>query len=238
MAVNRQRVLGGILTMTTTETLPAPLAASMPAEIPPPSEPIDLDARAEEFRADAIMRTRRLYFEGNCPPDFREFNPDRPEIQANRAQINSVLAWRVNPRGILASGETGRAKTRSMFALCKRLLCEEGKDVAMWHAKDFFAELESNVRYGRDEAGCFVRRLAERSVLFIDDYGQEAVATNKQEWATGWFFRLLDLRIGNRLPLLMTTNMTAKQMAAGARDITGDPLIRRLLELAEPVKFV
>jgi len=206
--------------------------------MPAPTEAIDLDARAEAFYADAVLRTRTLYFEGNCPRDFREFDADRPEIQINREQINRVMAWKPAQLGILASGETGRGKTRSMFALCKRLLCEEGKDVAIWHAKDFFAELEGNVRFGRDEAGDFVRRVAMRPILFIDDYGQEAVAANKQEWATGWFFRLLDIRIGNRLPLLMTTNMTAKQMAAGARDITSDPLIRRLLELAEPIKFL
>lgn len=213
------------------------LAEVMPFPVPAPAESVDLDERAEAYHRDAILRTRVAYFEANCPRAYKEFDPSHPTIQRNRACIDAVTGWRAGPLGILASGETSLGKTRSMFALCKRLLCEDCKDVAIWHAKDWFTELQGNVRYGQDEAAAFVKRTAERPILFIDDYGQEALLRNREEWATGWFFRLLDLRIGNRLPLLMTTNMSAKQMAEGSRDITGHPLVRRLLELAEPVKF-
>ena len=125
-----------------------------------------------------------------------------------------------------------------MFALCKRLIQDEAKEVAIWPAKKFFYQLESNVRYGHDEAGEFIKCVAHKKILFIDDYGQESVLANKQDWATGWFFRLLDIRIGARLPLLMTTNMTAKQMTEGASDLSGNPFIRRVLELSKPIKFL
>lgn len=222
--------------MTTDEQTLAEILA-LPTN-PTPATLEEIEARADSYTLDAILRTRRDYFAANCPRDYHEFDQCRPELQANRAQIEQVMAW--NPttgKGIVASGETGRGKTRSMFALCKRLLCDEGKDVAIWHAKDWFYELESNMRYGKDEAGDFVKRTAARPILFIDDYGQEAVTANRQDWAQGWFFRLLDLRIGNRLPLLITTNLTAKQMAESSRDIAAHPLIRRILEIAEPIKF-
>lgn len=212
------------------------LADALPfAGAPDPS--LDLDARADRFKWDAILETRRAYFYARCPADYVSFNPEHENIQANRAQIERILAWKHNAKGLIASGPTGEGKTRAMYALCKRLLCEEGRDVAIWHAQDFFAELQANVRFGRDEAGDFVKRQASRAVLFIDDYGQEALQANREEWAQGWFFRLLDLRIGNRLPLLMTTNLTAAQMANSQRAISSDPMIRRLLELTEPVKF-
>ena len=205
-----------------------------------PSEPIDLDARGEAYLQDAILQSRRAYFHSNCPRAYLDFDPSHKEIQQNRAQIDRVLAWRYETcdgRGILASGPTRRGKTRAMYALCKRLLCEEGRDVGMWHAKDWFTELQSCVRYGHDEAGSFVKRTAERRILFFDDYGQEAILRNREDWATGWFFRLLDLRIGNRLPVLMTTNLTSQQMADNTSDVTSDPLVRRLIDCAKPEKF-
>jgi len=213
-------------------------ASDIIASIPAPTEDIDLDARGEAYRADAILRDRRSYFAANCPRAYLDFDPDFPAIQRNRPQINQVGKWQFGAVGILASGETALGKTRSMFALCRRLMCDEGRDVAIWHAKDWFSELQANVRYGNDEAASFVKRTAERPILFIDDYGQEAILRNREEWATGWFFRMLDMRIGNQLPVLMTTNLTARQMAEGGRDVTGSPLVRRLLELAEPVKFL
>jgi DNA replication protein DnaC len=214
-----------------------PVAALL--DFPAPVEPVDMDARAAEYAAQMRRNDLCAYFRANTPPSMQaDFDATRPELQANAAQIAKILGWQYGTRGIVASGPTNRAKTRAMFALCRRLLCEESRSVGIWHAQDLFSEIQSCVRFGRDEAGDFIKRLAAKPVLFIDDYGQEALQSNKQEWAQGWFFRLLDLRMGAGLPLLLTTNLTAAEMADGARDISGHPLIRRLLELAEPVKFV
>lgn len=199
---------------------------------------IDLDQRGRDYHKKAMNDHRNDYFKANCPIDYLKFDLEHPTLQTNRKQIEQILNWQENPVGILATGSSGKGKTRAMFALCKRLICDQEKEVAIWPAKEFFYQLESNVRYGHDEAGEFVKRVAHKKILFIDDYGQESVLANKQDWATGWFFRLLDIRIGARLPLLMTTNMTAKQMTEGASDLSGNPFIRRVLELSKPIKFL
>jgi len=205
------------------------------------SEPVDFDARGAAYTQAAILESRRAYFAARCPKKYVDFNPDHEAIQANRAQIDQVLEWKFGPKGILTAGPTRRGKTRAMFALCRRLLCEEARDVAIWHAQDFFAELQMQVRFGRDEAGDFIKRQANRPVLFIDDYGQEAVKANAEEWAQGWFMRLLDIRVGNGLPLLITTNLTAQEMGWGvasvSTEVASNPLLRRMLDLAKPVKF-
>ena len=202
-----------------------------------PITEIDIEARAASFRAEAIHRSRTAYFEANCPPQYRAFDVEHPGIQRNRQQINRVMEWQFSAKGLLAAGPTNQGKTRAMFALCRRLLCEQCVDVGIWHAQDFFAALQGEVRFGRDEADGFIKRVAARRVLFIDDYGQHALQSNREEWAHGWFFRLLDLRVSAGLPILMTTNLRAEQLASDANDIKGDPLVRRLLDLAEPVKF-
>lgn len=202
-----------------------------------PMTDIDIEARAASFRADAIQRSRTAYFEANCPPQYRAFDLGHPFIQRNRAQLERIIGWQIGAKGLLAAGPTNQGKTRAMFALCRRLLCEQCVDVGIWHAQDFFAALQGEVRFGRDEADGFIKRVAARRVLFIDDYGQQALQSNREEWARGWFFRLLDLRVSAGLPILMTTNLRAEQLASDASDIKGDPLVRRLLDLAEPVKF-
>ncbi len=83
-----------------------------------------------------------------------------------------------------------------------------------------------------------MRSVAARPFLFIDDLGQEALARSRADWAEGWLFRLLDLRAGLKLPLFVTTNLTGEQITGRAKnEVRGDPLLRRLLMLAEPVKF-
>ena len=203
-----------------------------------PDSSLDMDARAERYKRAAILKSRRAYYLSRRPADFAYFNINHPNMQHNRPQIDRVMGWKFGPKGLIAAGaKSGLGKSRSMFALCKRLLCVEGRDVAIWNAQEFFAELQANVRFGRDEAGDFIKRQAAREVFFMDDYGQQAVKDNREEWAQGWFFRLLDLRIGNRLPVLMTTNLTAQQMADDERALSASPLMRRLTELADGVRF-
>lgn len=211
------------------------IADLLPALVAP--APVDLEKRGAAYRQEALRRDRLAYFETRCPVEYRDFDPDHPAIQANRAEIDRVLSWQFGRVGILASGRTNLGKTRAMFALCRRLLCDELVDVGIWHAQDFFSELQQQVRWGRDEAADFVKRQAARPVLFIDDFGQEALAANRQEWAHGWFFRLLDLRIGSGLPLLLTTNFSARDFCESSGEIRSNPFVRRLLDVAEPVLF-
>jgi DNA replication protein DnaC len=216
-------------------------------DIPAPSTPVDLDARAEAFHADAILRTRREYFKNRAPVAYQEpfdlqrvakSKPGAARAYDNTAALEKVLAWKRNPVGLLLSGPQGRGKTRAAYALCSRLLCDEGVNVALWQASAFFAELQGYVRYGNDEASGFIERQAARPVFFLDDFGQQALLRSREEWAQAWFFRFLDLRLGARLPLILTTNQTAEQIAGRDYDSKGDPLVRRLIDLAEPVKFL
>jgi len=212
------------------------------ATLPPPSgQPVDFDAIAADYLADARKRSALTRFQETCPEGMRSADTrwDDPRLLPNADAIAKVKAWRpsVSGKGLLATGPTGRGKTRSLFALWEAL-ADDGVDVRYYHAADWFDHLEKLCRYGRDDAREWVHAVAMRPLVFIDDYGQEAVQRSKEDWARGWWFRFLDLRVERALPLLITTNMDAKRMAQDQGDLRGDPLVRRLLDLAEPVKFV
>lgn len=206
-------------------------------DLPIPAEPIDMEAVAEQYRRDAILRDRVAYYETRTPPAYKNFDPRHPGAIKNGTAIDSVLGWKRGPKGLLLSGKTHRCKSRVAYALCKRLLIEDVVDVRMWHMQDFFTELQGNVYYGRDVASDFIKRLSEAPVVFLDDYGQESVQTGKQEWAQGWLFNLLQKRIGNGLPMIITTNLTSVQISTDSTDPKSDPFVSRLLDVAEPIKF-
>lgn len=237
--------------MTTDQhDLPAADAATTFAELqaraatlaPLTPDQVEASHRAREEASAALVREMRRIdaakrWHACCPEALKVSDWDHPRLAPYRAQIDRVLGYQIGPKGILASGPTGRGKTRAMWALMRRLGAEEGLDVRYWSASDWFSELQDQIRYGRDCARGWVEAVAARRVVLLDDLGQESIQTNREEWAQGWLFRFLDLRVGARLPLFVTTNLTASEMAGRAGSVRGDPLVRRLLDLCEPVNF-
>jgi DNA replication protein DnaC len=201
--------------------------------------PFDGEAASAHFLAEARKRDAIARFDSAVPPTMRESDWGHAGMLANRAQIERVLAHQVGGKGLLLSGRTGRGKTRSMWALMRRLAHDEARDIRYFHAGDWFAQLQGCLNYGRDDARGWVDAVARRPIVFIDDLGQEAIQTARSEWAMSWFMRFLDIRVSERLPLYVTTNLDAQGIAErGASSVRGDPMVRRLIEICEPIKFV
>jgi len=199
----------------------------------------DHEGASAHFLAEARKRDAIARFDSAVPPAMRESDWGHAGMVANRAQIERVLAHQVGAKGLLLSGRTGRGKTRSMWALMRRLAHDEAQDIRYFHAGDWFATLQGCLNYGRDDARGWVDAVARRPVVYIDDLGQEAIQTARSEWAMSWFMRFLDIRVSERLPLYVTTNLDAQGIAErGASSVRGDPMVRRLIEICEPIKFV
>lgn len=201
----------------------------------------DFDAIGSEYLRNAIAHDARRRYEATAgaQPGLGATEWARPCFDPNRAQIARVLSWAPCSRGLLVSGPTAKGKTRAVFELFRRLACEDGRDVRYWFAGDWFAQLAEQNKYGRDDARGWIDAVARRPIVILDDLGQEAVANAKSDWAQAWFFRFLDVRISCGLPLIVTTNLQAKEIAtrADSTGIRADPLIRRLLDVTQVVKF-
>ena len=201
--------------------------------------PVDYEAASLAYLAEARKRDAIARYEASVPPGMRQTDWAHPAMVANAEAIGRVLAHQVTAKGLLLTGYTGRGKTRAMWALMRRLACEEARDVRYFHAQDWFSTLQGFLQYGRDEARGWVEAVARRPIVFVDDLGQEAIQTARSEWAMSWFLRFLDIRVSERLPLYVTTNLDAKGIAErGASSVRGDPMVRRLVEICEPIKFV
>jgi hypothetical protein len=225
---------------TTTKT-DSEIIADLHADQPlaAPYQPIDYDAIGAEYLANARRLACRERWEAACPPALRESDWQHPRLVPYAGQIAAILGHSPAQKGLLASGPTGRGKSRAMWALMHRLACEEGRDIRYYHAVEFFAALQSRISYGQDDANGWIEAVARVPIVFIDDLGQQSLLRSREDWAQGWFFRFLDIRVGERLPLYITTNLRAEDMVpTDARaNLRGDPLLRRLLDLCDPVKF-
>lgn len=205
-----------------------------------PMSQSERDARDAAYLEAAKWRTIRQRFEAYCEPSMRTDATrwDDPKLAANSQQIEVVRSWSpAQGRGLLITGPTGRGKTRSVCALWERLT-NEGIDLRYYHAQDWFTRLQECQNYGRDDARGWIEAVASQRIVFIDDFGQEAVLRQRQDWARSWWFRFLDLRLSKALPLIVTTNLSADDMAETPGIKKSDPMIRRLLDCCAVIKFV
>ncbi len=199
---------------------------------------IDFEERGRELMLATKRRDAIACYEASCPAEYKEFDPFHPNAIKNKQAVDAVMAWQFGPVGLLVAGETGRCKTRSVRALTKRLAYRDGIMVRSYHAQDFFSSLAAEVRYGRDDAAAWIDRKAWHPIVYIDDWGQEAVLANKEDWAQGWWLRFIDLRLERRLPVIITTNLGADDVKQNQNSsIRADPLLRRLREICTVVKF-
>lgn len=206
-------------------------------------EPADWDAKSSQYVADARRESACLRWEALATemPKMVETDWNRPVFERNADAISAVRNWSHNSKGLLLTGPTGRGKTRAILDLLRRLAVDEGHDFRYWHASTWFSELQKQNRFGRDEAHSWVSATAIHGTVVIDDLGQEAIGTVKgEDWAQSWLFRFLDVRLAHGLPLIVTTNLSASSIAGTAQraEIRADPLIRRLLDLCEVIKFI
>lgn len=201
-----------------------------------------LHARPRPDSTALIARGRRLdrcrkWFKA-CPPILQRSDWSRPVLQPNRAAIDQVRNWRPGKdgRGLLISGPTGLGKSRAFWSLLHRLMVKEGVDVEIATAVDFFYELQAQIKFGSDCSARFIRQQVEVPILALDDLGQQAVTQARTEWSEASFFQIIDKRLGYRRPTIITTNLSAREMASH-HHLRGDPLVRRLVDSCELVRF-
>ncbi len=197
----------------------------------------DFDQRpaTEVDTAKLVRRQQRAdrarYWHAQCPSRSRQSRWDHPRLLPYTQQINQVLQWQAGDEGMLITGPTGRGKSRAMWALLRRLLAHEGRDVRVWRSFDFFRTMQEQINYGRDESRAWIKSVARIPIIALDDWGQEAVTTAKADWCQATFFDLLDQRLGEGRPLIVTTNLTAQQIAdTDSKGVRANPMLRRVLD--------
>lgn len=200
--------------------------------------PLDREARSARLVAEQLAAARLATYEADIGEAYRATDWDHSHIAPYSAAISLIRAWKAQPKGLIATGPSGRGKTRAIADLYRRLMIDDGVRVRYIKAATWFARLneEGKGAFGRDDARRWVENEAKAPVYILDDIGQQAVAAARADWSDGWLFHFLDLRRDKRLPLIATTNLSADEIAGQGR-LRSDPLLTRLLDLCEVVRF-
>lgn len=106
---------------------------------------------------------------------------------------------------LILYGEPGRGKTYFLYSMIHSLL---EKSKCPRHYIRFFSgvDLEDRIRREVGEfksCSCFIDTLVESEFLFIDDFGVASMSSEAERH----YYRLLDLRLNNEMPTVISTNL-------------------------------
>lgn len=185
----------------------------------------------EERQRQYIREMREDAFRRLCPPLYQQTDPARLPQQ----HLAAVNAWKYGPKGLLLVGPTGTGKTRCAWQLLRRLIFS-GRRVRAFDGLGWAVAVSE--AFGKpDETETWLDHVCTADVLFIDDLFKGKMTEAQELAAIGVFER----RTNHLLPVIVTMNSTGRmildRMTEQGRADRGEPLIRRMGEFCEVVKF-
>lgn len=188
--------------------------------------------------AEALVREKQEAWERLCPEEFRE--PwDWAKCRAPKAEVLKVLNWKYQKRGLFLLGDTGHCKSRAIWKLLEKLYLEQGKKMIVLTGTQFANQAAA--AYGDcATAEAWTKKLARVDLLFVDDLGKRWTPSTEEA-----AFDIVDRRTAAQLPIFITSNYDAEQLAAisagrGGGRVAADmvtPLFRRILDYTDQPVF-
>lgn len=163
-----------------------------------------------------------------CPPIYQEA-VDLGRITGDRYRAELVMAWKFSPNGMVITGPTGQGKTRTVWHALKRAHYDGYAIKAMDGIA--FAHEASAAAYTSNETEKWMTKMTAPDILFIDDLAKRFTPASGP-----LLFGLVERRVSRRMPIIITTNLTAAQLETLINDPElSKPLVRRLREFCNPI---
>lgn len=195
-------------------------------------EAVELEKEAAR-KQDAEIQISQLKSVGLTESKFREwtFENDRsnnPKMELGKAYVKNWQQIKELNQGYLICGPVGTGK--SFFAGCiANALMDQGIPVMMTNFSKILNELNNRFE-GRNE---LIGHLVSYPLLIIDDLGIE----RDSPYALEMIFNIIDRRYCIKKPLIVTTNLTLRELTSPTLDISHQRIYSRLLEMCMPVIF-
>lgn len=145
-------------------------------------------------------------------PRIRQALPDRLHTakvgDLALPRMQAIMAWLNKPGdGLLLYGPTGTGKTWAAAGIARHLI-ETGRQVLWRSAAEFFRSLRESYQYNQSE-GAVLETCATASFLILDDLGAGSGSDFERRCAV----ELIDRRVNQLLPTVVTTNWTLEEIA-------------------------
>lgn len=193
----------------------------------------ELDAeekrRQWEKQQELIKKQRRVGFPES---DMREWtfagdDGNNPRImQAMRNYVDNFPSFKNQGKGLLLHGGLGTGKTYAAACIVNALI-DTGRSCLMTN----FARVLNTLWSIENKQG-YIDSLNKFDLLVLDDLGAE----RRSEYAQEQVFNVIDSRYRAKLPLIVTTNLTMKELTA-PDNIGNGRIYDRLLEMCHPVEI-
>ena len=163
----------------------------------------------QEFKKEPSKpyQAASLGMEEIIPPLFRQTDRARLEKETSSEQIYYALQWELKAKGkgLVLVGDTRTGKTRTLCLLLGKLIREGHQVRAFFHGSfsDGLVEVMRSERSYR----AWKRKVTQASLLVIDDLFSEKLT----ERCEASLFEILDERICNYRPTLITTQVTKRE---------------------------
>jgi len=135
--------------------------------------------------------------------------------------------------GLLFSGKVGSGKTFLACCIANALLKKE-KTLLFTVVPDLLDQLKATYDYGRGAGEITESDLLERArqvpLLILDDLG----AHNYTEWTRNKIYSIINYRLNQRLPVIVTTNIKLDDI----KEYLGERTTSRLLEMCSPYRLM
>lgn len=191
---------------------------------------------AQEYREAEETAKREAYeraWERICPPLFREpFDFGKLPEKTKLAAVQEVLQWQFGPRGLFIIGDSGMAKTTTMFAMLKEKVIRERRKVLVLDGIALATACSAAFKES-SATEKWLREMLKPDILVIDDLAKRFTPATQEG-----FFTILDRRGANMKPLIITTNCSGDVLEEMIDDkhLSG-PMRRRLRQYCEMVIF-
>ncbi len=191
----------------------------------------------EKKRRDAMDRAMRLrenslmdgkFWESNFNT-FRTTKHNARNLKLCKRYATGFDEMLKKNQGLLFTGDVGTGKTYAAACIANYLL-DRCIPVVM---TSFVKILGLAQNFRGDEEERYIRRMNMAKLLVIDDLGAE----RSTDFALEKVYNIIDSRYRARLPMILTTNLTLKDMKE-ATDIRYSRIYDRIFETCYPMEFV
>jgi|SRR5271166_1186451 len=156
---------------------------------------------------------------GDRDSNSRYYSANLGDWRASPESQKKVNEWLKKPSNFLVYlGNRGVGKT---YFLCALIwwLWEKGDEVFAIRSHDYFNHIQQDISEGKNQFNQNIK-LSDQAFLIIDDLG----ATTNTDWQQKMIGDLLDQRYNSRIPTVVTSNLSLKDMEKGLGFRTADRL--------------